>query len=101
MRNLKLVSSLSSLIEDICDIQAFSVDNDTDTVYAATSTELLSFHPSASEVNCPFIYLPSDKSLTLNKLKAFAEDKFSAAKMTIAVFNRMKRIVGKGKNAGY
>ena len=39
--------------------------------------------------------------LALTKLKAFAEDKFSIAKMLIPCFDRVENIVGKGENAGY
>ena len=34
-------------------------------------------------------------------LKAFADDKFSIAKMKISFFDRVENIVGKGENAGY
>ena len=39
--------------------------------------------------------LPNDKSLTLTKLKAFADIKFNVAKMMIAIFDRVENIVGK------
>ena len=46
--------------------------------------------------------IPNDKILALTKLKTFAEDKFSIAKMIIPVFDRvLKNTVGKGENAGY
>ena len=37
----------------------------------------------------------------LTKLKAFAEDKFSVAKMMISVRDRVENTVRKGENAGY
>ena len=45
--------------------------------------------------------LPNDKILALTKLKAFADDKFSFAKMMIPVFDTAENIVGKGENAAY
>ena len=44
--------------------------------------------------------LPNDKILSLTKLKAFADDKFSVAKKMIPVFDTAENIVGKGENAG-
>ena len=46
-------------------------------------------------------HLPNDKILALMKLKAFADDKFTATKMIIFVVDRVENIVGKGKKAGY
>ena len=43
--------------------------------------------------------LPNEKVLAL--LKAFAEDKFNAAKMLISFCDRVENIVGNGENAGY
>ena len=45
--------------------------------------------------------LPQDKILDLSKLIAFADDKFSVAKMVISVFDMVENNVGKGENAGY
>ena len=45
--------------------------------------------------------LPKDKIWALTKLKAFADDKFSFAKMLISLFVRVENIVGKRENAGY
>ena len=43
--------------------------------------------------------LPNDKNLALNKIKAFADQKFNFdfAKMIISVFDKVKNIVGKEK----
>ena len=61
-----------------------------------------------SEVYCKqkclrlvFNSLPNDKFLDRTKLKAFADDKFNVAKMTISVCGRLENIVGKEENAGY
>ena len=45
--------------------------------------------------------LPNDKILTCYKLKAFADDKVTVAKLMIFVFDRVENIAGKGENAGY
>ena len=45
--------------------------------------------------------LPNDKILDLSKLKGFADDKISVAKIMIYVFDEGENIVGKGENAGY
>ena len=37
----------------------------------------------------------------MTKLKAFADEKLSVAKMTISLFKRVENTVGKGENAGY
>ena len=41
------------------------------------------------------------KILAWSKLKAFAVDKFTVAKMMISVFDRIENVVGKGENASY
>ena len=38
---------------------------------------------------------------TLDKFKAYANDKLNDAKMIVSVFNRIESIVGKEENAGY
>ena len=43
----------------------------------------------------------NDKILTLTKLKAFADNKFTAAKTMTSVFGRKENTVEKGENAGY
>ena len=48
-----------------------------------------------------FNFLPNDKILALTKLKAFADDKFSIAKMMIPLFDQVENIVEKGENAGH
>ena len=48
-----------------------------------------------------FKSLPSDKFLTLSKLKAFGEDKINVTEKLKFVFARVEIIVGKGENAGY
>ena len=45
--------------------------------------------------------LPNEKFLGLTKLKAFADNKFSVAKIMISLFDRVENIVEKGENAGY
>ena len=45
--------------------------------------------------------LQNNKILDMNKLKAFADDKLNIAKMTISLFDRVEKPVGKGENAGY
>ena len=45
-------------------------------------------------------YLPDDKIWGSTKLKTFADDKFSVAKI-ISLFNRVENIVGKGENAPF
>ena len=45
--------------------------------------------------------LPNDKISALTKLKAFADDKFTVAKLMIPVFDRVENIVVKGENASY
>ena len=45
--------------------------------------------------------LSNDKILDLKKLKAFADIKLSFAKKRGFLFDRIKRIVGKGENVGY
>ena len=47
-----------------------------------------------------FDFLPSNKFLDQAKFKAFADDKFSAAKIINPVFDRVENIVGIGENAG-
>ena len=44
--------------------------------------------------------LPNDKILDQSKLKAFADDKLSVAKLTISLYDRVENTVGKGENAG-
>ena len=39
--------------------------------------------------------------LTLSKMKAFADDNFTVAKMVQFFSNRVENTVGKGENAGY
>ena len=34
-------------------------------------------------------------------MKAFADNKFNVAKMTISLFDRVENTAGKGENAGY
>ena len=48
-----------------------------------------------------FNFLPNDKILALTKLKTFADDKFSIAKMMIPLFDQVENIVEKGENAGH
>ena len=50
---------------------------------------------------CVFNYLPCDKILTLTKLKAFADDKFTVPRITISVFDRVENTVGNGEIFGY
>ena len=45
--------------------------------------------------------LPNDKILALTKLRRFADDKFSVAKMIISGVDGVEKIVGEGENAGY
>ena len=45
-----------------------------------------------------FNSLPNNKILALTRLKAFAEDKFSIAKMMIPVFDRSRKHCGKRSN---
>ena len=45
--------------------------------------------------------LPNNNILDWTKLKAFADNKFNLAKMIIFLLDRLKKIVGKGENAGY
>ena len=47
------------------------------------------------------LLLPDDEILDLTKLKAFADDKLSAAVMLIDAFDRVENIAGKGENADY
>ena len=61
--------------------------------------------PSNSPVSTPKNFgldhinsLPNNKTSTLTKLKALAEDKLNVAKMIISVFVRVENIVGKGEN---
>ena len=42
----------------------------------------------------------NDKILDESKLKVFADDNLNEAKMTIYVFDRARKIVGKGENVG-
>ena len=44
---------------------------------------------------------PNNKILDWSKLKAFADDKITSAKMIIFVPDRVENIVAKGENAGY
>ena len=39
--------------------------------------------------------LPDDKMLTLSKLKAFADDNFTVAKMVKFLYERVENIVGR------
>ena len=50
-----------------------------------------------------FLFNPllNNKSLNATKLKAFADDKITVAKMRISLFHRVENTVGKGENAGY
>ena len=41
------------------------------------------------------------KMLALTEMKAFADDKFSIAKMMVSVFGKVENTVRKGENAGY
>ena len=45
--------------------------------------------------------IQNDKVLAMLKLKAFADDKSSFAKMMMSVFDRIENNVEKGENAGY
>ena len=45
--------------------------------------------------------LPNYKILAMSKLKAFADNKFSVAKMMIFVLDWVENLLGKGENAGY
>ena len=45
-------------------------------------------------------FLPNDKFLAVTKLKAFADDKLTVARM-ISLFDRVENTVGKGEIAGY
>ena len=58
-------------------------------------------HEFHSVVTYPFNPLPDSKILALTTLKAFADDKFKVAEITISVLNRVENIVGKGEIAGY
>ena len=44
---------------------------------------------------------PNDKFWAPTKLKAFANEKFSVAKLLISLFDMVENIVGKRENAGY
>ena len=44
--------------------------------------------------------LPNDNILALTKFKAFANDKFTVAKMKISILDRIENIVGNGEKAG-
>ena len=44
---------------------------------------------------------PNDKILDLTKLKAFADDQFDVAIMTISPVDRVENTAEKGENAGY
>ena len=46
-------------------------------------------------------YLPNDKILELTEMRAFADDKVNDAKMMIFFLDRVEKLWGKGKNAGY
>ena len=46
-------------------------------------------------------FLPNDKILEVNKLKAFADEKLNVAKMMVSLFDRVENTVVKGENAGY
>ena len=45
--------------------------------------------------------LPNEEILDETKLKAFRDDKFNIAKMTIFLVDRVGGTVGKGENAGH
>ena len=45
--------------------------------------------------------LPNNKIPDWSKLKAFADDNLNVVKMTISLFDRLEKTVGKGENAGY
>ena len=45
--------------------------------------------------------LPNDKIWDMTKLKAFAGDKFKAARMRFSLFDRVENSVGKGEDTGY
>ena len=47
-----------------------------------------------------FNSLPNNKILAFTKLKAFANNIFSDAKMIVPVFGEVENIVGNGQNAG-
>ena len=44
--------------------------------------------------------LPEDKILDVTKLKAFADNKLTVAKMMISLFDRVENAAGKGENDG-
>ena len=48
-----------------------------------------------------FNSLPQDKILDWFKLKAFADNNISVAKMMISPCDRVENIVGRGENSGY
>ena len=48
-----------------------------------------------------FNSLPNNKILDWSKFKAFADDKFTVARLMISVVFRTENIVGKGENVGY
>ena len=52
------------------------------------------------EYTAKFNSLPNNKILDLSKLKAFADDKATVAKMMISLFDRVENIVEKEENAG-
>ena len=59
-------------------------------IYTACKISTRCFHP-----------LPNNEILTWTKLKAFADNEFSFAKMVISILDRVENIVGKRENAGY
>ena len=48
-----------------------------------------------------FNFLPNDKILDVTKLKAFADDKLSIARMMIFLLDTVESTLGKRENAGY
>ena len=44
--------------------------------------------------------LPNDKIWAFTKLKAFADDRFNVAKITISLFDRVENMMGKRENTG-
>ena len=44
---------------------------------------------------------PNDKIFDVTILKTVSDDKFSVAKMTISIFDRVENTVRKGENAAY
>ena len=64
------------------------------------TSNLESSKPNEFEEN-NFNTFPNEKILDVSKLKAFADDKLSIARMMISLIDRIENTVGKGENAGY